>query len=98
MNRASFCLLEGEREKEALPELHQAFEVAAAQNSGLVNLAPSRQTGFFWCEHPFIDKPMIITETTVPSARLLGLSLKLYRSNMKHTLNNNLPRFMYSLS
>ena len=61
-------------------------------------LALSRQTGCFEHEHSFIDKLMIIIEPTVPSTRLLGLSLKLYRSNMKCTLNNNLPRFMKSLS
>ena len=31
----------------SLPELCQAFEVAAAQTSGLVNLVLSRQTSFF---------------------------------------------------
>ena len=48
------------KEKKALPESRQAFEVAAAQTSGLVNLVSSRQTGFIKCEHPFIDKPMVI--------------------------------------
>ena len=43
-------------ENEALPESRQG----AARTSGLVNLVFSSQTGFFECEHPFIDKPMII--------------------------------------
>ena len=47
------------KEKKALPESRQAFEVAAAQTSGLINLVSSRQTGFIKCEHPFIDKPMV---------------------------------------
>ena len=40
---------------------------------GLVNLAFSRQTCFFKCEHLFIDKPMVITDPSVARARLLGL-------------------------
>ena len=32
--------------EEALPKSRQTFEVAAAQTSGLLNLVPSRQTGF----------------------------------------------------
>ena len=44
---ASFCLLYWGGEKKTLPELLQAFEVAAAPTSGLVNLVFSRQTGFF---------------------------------------------------
>ena len=43
----SFCLLDWGGEKKALPELHQTFEAAAAQTSGLVNLVLSRQTVFF---------------------------------------------------
>ena len=35
-------------EKEALTESHQAFEIAAARTSGLVNLVSFRQTGFFF--------------------------------------------------
>ena len=30
------------------------------------------------CEHRFIDKPTVVTEPTVPSARLKGLGSKLY--------------------
>ena len=54
--KVSFCFLEWGGEKGALPESRQAFKVVAAQTSGLVNLVSSRQTGFFKCEHPFIDK------------------------------------------
>ena len=56
------------REKEALPE--SAFEVAAAQISGLVNLVFSRQTGFIESEHLFIVKTMVMKEPAVASARL----------------------------
>ena len=38
---------------------------------------------FFECEHSFIDKPTVITEPVVPSARLLGIGSKLYLSNMQ---------------
>lgn len=37
-SRDSFCLLEQGEEMEAPLELHQAFEVAKAQTSGLVKL------------------------------------------------------------
>ena len=53
-----------------LRELHQAFEVAAAQTSGLLHLVFSHQTGLFQCEHPLIDKPMVIAEPAVSSTRL----------------------------
>ena len=39
--------------------------------SGLVNLVFSRQNGFFECEHPLIDKTIVITEPAVASALLL---------------------------
>ena len=65
----------------------QTFGVAAAQTSGLVNLVFSRQTGFFESEHPFIDKPMVVSEPAVASAWLLGLGSKLYPSNMPRMLN-----------
>ena len=68
------------RRKKTLPESLQAFDVAAARTSELVNLVFSRQTGFFKCAHLFVDKPMVINEPTVASARLLGLGKKLYLS------------------
>ena len=69
--------------KEALQESRQYFEVAAAQTSVLVNLVFSRQICLFECEHPFIDKLMVITEPAVASARLLGLgSTELYPNNL----------------
>ena len=70
----------------------------ASQTSGIVNLVFSRQTGFFKPEHPFIDKPMVITEPAVPSARLLGLGSRLYPSNMQRMLNKDLTQFKQSLS
>ena len=42
----------------------------------LVNLVFSRQTGFFECEHPFIDKPVVITEPAEASAQLLQLGVR----------------------
>ena len=63
--------------------------------SRLVNLVLSLHTFFFFeCEHPFIDKPMILTEPAVPSTQLLGLGSKLYPSNMLCMLNKDLTRFM----
>ena len=46
----------------------------------------------------FFDKPMIITEPSVPSVWFLSLNSKLYLSNMKCMLNKKLPWFMQSLS
>ena len=37
---------------------------------------------FIECEYLFINKPLVITEPTVPGEWLLGLSLKLYPRNM----------------
>ena len=74
----------------ALPELCQVFEVTAAQTSRLVNRILSCHTGFFNCEHLFIDKPMIITESSVPSAQLLGLGSKLHSSNIQQMINKGL--------
>ena len=57
-------------------------------------------TVFFKCEHPFIDKLMVITEPVEPSARQLRLCSKLhvYPSNVQRMLHTNLPRFMQNLS
>ena len=74
-----------------LPFAFLSDEVAAAQTSGLVNLVFSRQTGFFECEHPFIDKPMVITEPAVPITRLFGLGSKLYPSNIPPMLRPSAP-------
>ena len=41
---------------------------------------------------------MVITESVIPGARLLGLGLKLYPSNMPRTLNKDLTRVMQSPS
>ena len=45
-----------------------------------------------------IDKPMVITESDVPNARLLGEGLKLYPSNIQCMFNKDLIRYMQSLS
>ena len=68
------------------------------QTSGPVNLAFSRQTGFFECEHLFIDKPMVITEPAAVGVRVLGLGSKLYPSNMPRMLKKDLTRSKQSLS
>ena len=44
--------------------------------------------------YPLIDKTIVITEPARPSARLLGLSLKLFPSTMERMLNEDLTRFM----
>ena len=41
---------------------------------------------------------MVITEPAVPSARLLGLSLKQYPRNEERMLNKDLTRIVQSLS
>ena len=53
---------------------------------------------FFECEHSFIEKPMIMWEATVTSARLLGLGLKLYPGNMQRMFNKDFTRFTQSFS
>ena len=40
---------------------------------------------------------MVINKPTIPSARLLGLGLKLYPSNLQLMLNKDLTRFMPNL-
>ena len=70
----------------------------ADQTSGLVNLVFPRQTGFFKPEHPFIDKPIVITEPAVQSAWVLGMGSRLYPSNMQRVLNKDLTQFRQSLS
>ena len=87
--------------KVTLLESRQTFEVAAAQTSGPVNLVLSLQTGFFECSihlFEFIEKPMVTTKTAVASTWLLGLSSKLYPSDMPCMLNKDLSQFMQSLS
>ena len=82
-------LLEWAGEKEAPPELRQAFEVTAAQTSGPVNLVFFRQSGLFECKHFLVHKPMVITKPTKPPARL-GLGSKLYPTKMRRMLNKDL--------
>jgi len=51
---------------------------------------------FFECKHLIINKPMVITEPTIPSARSLGT--KLHPSNMPRMLNKDVTRAESSLS
>ena len=70
-------------------------QVTAAQTFGLVNLVFSRQTVFFECEHPFIDNPMDIAESTVAST---GLGSKPYPSNLQRMFSKYHTRLEQSLS
>ena len=97
-SRASFCLLLSEKKKTDgfmwMSSLwsHWSPNVWTDQSSvGFLS------NWFSECEHPFIDKPLII-EPAVPSTRLLGLSSKLYPSNKQHMLNKDFSRFMESLT
>ena len=68
-------------EKKAPPESFQAFQVAAARNSGPFNLLFARWSKcFFDCVDLCIDKPIVIIKPNVAIARLLSLGLKLYIS------------------
>jgi len=71
-----------EGENETLPEWHQAFEIAAAQTSGLANLFSLIKQ----CEHPFIDQQLVVTELAVTQ----------YLSNKQPMLNKDLTQFMQS--
>ena len=77
-----------------LPELHQAFEIAAAQTSGLANLFSVIKE----CEHPFIDQQLVVTELAVPSAWQLGLHSTRYLSNKQPMLDKDLTQFMQIFS
>ena len=75
MSKASLYPLERVGEKDALPKLRQAFEVAESQTFGLVNLVFFLSNWYSQCEHLFIDKPMVITQPAVPSTWLLTLQV-----------------------
>ena len=79
--RASFCLLQW-GVNETLLESCQTFEVAAVLTSGLDNLVFSPRTGFSSASNRLLIKPMVTTEPTVGSARLLGLGLIIYPSRV----------------
>ena len=70
-----------------LPESRQTLEVSEARSSCVLS-----SNWFSVCEHPFIDKPLVITETAVPSAcaRILGLGWKLYPDNIQCILTKDL--------
>ena len=78
--------------------LHQTFEVATPQTSGLVNLVFSHQTGSFECKHLFIDKPMVLTASAKANSQLVGLGSKLHPSNMSCMLHKDVTQFMENLS
>ena len=63
-----------------LPESRQTLEVNEAWSSCFLS-----SNWFSVCEHPLIDKPLVISETAVPSAcaRILGLGWKLYPGNIQ---------------
>ena len=74
--RESFCLLGEEENKK--PKSRRPLQSPKSELLdwsvlfSLVKLVCSE------CEHRFIDKPTVVTEATVPSARLKGLGSKLY--------------------
>ena len=70
-----------------LPESRQTLEVNEAWSSCFLSSNWSSV-----CEHQFIDKPLVITETAVPSAcaRILGLGWKPYPGNIQCMLNKDL--------
>ena len=70
-----------------LPQSRQTLEVSEARSSRVLS-----SNWFSVCEHPFIDKPLVITETAVPSAcaRILGLGWKLYPGNIQCILTKDL--------
>ena len=82
---------------------HASFWTASFQCLAK-SLLWTSQSGFlssnwvFVREHPFIDKPMFITEPVVPSERILGLGTKLYPRNMQRMLKRDLVRFMQFFS
>ena len=78
-----------------MPDSRQVFEVTEVRSSGLVNIVHFSQT-VSDCEHRFVDKPIVTTEPSLPSVRLLGLGSKLYPSNIQRMLNKDLARFMQS--
>ena len=95
-SKAFLCLLEWGVEKEALPETRQTFaEVAAAQTSGLLNLVLSRQTGFFECEHPFFDKPMVLTEPVEANCRACLTKILLDSCRSLSLVRQNIPFYRY---
>ena len=71
-----FSCLKSRQDREAQPELHQAFEVNTAQTSGLANLVFSYQAVYFFfrVRASIYGKLMFTTKLIVPSAWLLGLT------------------------
>ena len=66
-SRVFFCFLfDGGGDKNVLPESRQAFEIAGAHTSGLVNIVFSGW--FFERQRLFIDRAMVITRPTIPRA------------------------------
>ena len=97
------CFLAGSISKTSSP--HPFFESRLRrQNFNQTTFGTSCQSCFpssncnFVCGHPFIEKPMFITEPAVLSARILDLGSKLCPSNMLHMPNKDLTRFIQTLS
>ena len=67
----------------------QAFEVVVDRS------IPSNWF-FEWEPDPCIDKPIVVTEPAVQSARLWGLGSKLYSGNKHRMLNNDLDSISLS--
>lgn len=69
-----------------------------AQTAGLINLVLFRQTSIFECEHPFIDKPMVITEPAVKSTRVTTIRPWFEFMSWQYAVHAQLRSFPGSLS
>jgi len=94
-SRASFCLLFSEKKNaDGFVWMCQAFEVTESQTLGLINLMLAfSQTGFRRASICLLPSKPLIIALAVLSTRLLGLSSKLYPSNMPRMLNKDFSRF-----
>ena len=90
--------LEGlkKRRKEGSAWIPSNLSVSCSPTFKLVNLVFFCQINSFECEHLFIDKPIVIIKTAEPGTWLLGLSSKLYLSNMQFMRNKDLTWFKQS--
>ena len=88
-----FCLLldRGGEKETPRQQSRQTFDVTAARTFGIVNLVFSRQTGFLSASIRLLINRCSYS-SPLCSARLLGLGLKLYPSNIL-----DLTRLMQSL-
>ena len=96
-SRASFCLYEWVG-KGGSHWIAKSLWGRRSPNFWAIQSCFFSSNWFFEGEHPFIDKPKVITEPPVPRARILGLDWKLYFNNKQHILNKNLTWMIQSLT